>query len=198
LPTGIDRLEIRRLESGARFVRAKERLREGNDFTWDVEITDARGELIERWDGLRLRAVEVMASSDVWPDALLSTYLERRLEELAEAGGPVKVALERGWREERPAGSDAVIQQALGKTTRIWRRPDGKPVLLEGDDVSTSHAGGFTLAVAGAGGAACDLEEVAARTDAVWRDLLGDQKFKLAERIARERRESKDTAATRL
>ena len=143
LPTGIERMVIRRDESGVRFVRAKERLRDGNNFVYDVEVTDARGEVIERWDGLRLRAVEAMAAREAWPDALLSPYLERRLEELADAGAPVKVALERGLREERPAGSDAVIQQALGKTARIWRRPDGKPVFPGEEDISAAHAHGF-------------------------------------------------------
>ena len=52
LPTGIERMVIRRHESGARFVRAKERLRDGDNFVYDVEVTDARGEVIERWDGL--------------------------------------------------------------------------------------------------------------------------------------------------
>jgi enediyne polyketide synthase len=198
LPTGIERMVIRRNESGARFVRAKERLRDGNNFIYDVEVTDARGEVVERWDGLRLRAVEVMPSREAWPHALLSPYLERRLEELADAGAPVRVALERGLREERPANSDAVLQQALGKTARIWRRPDGKPVFLGEEDISAAHANDFTLAVASAGGTACDLEEVATRTDAVWCDLLGEEKFKLAERIARERVESVDAASTRL
>jgi len=83
LPTGIERLVIRRHESGARFVRAKERLRDGNDFVFDVEVTDAAGEVIERWGGLRLRAVEALAAREAWPEALLPPYLERRLEELA-------------------------------------------------------------------------------------------------------------------
>jgi enediyne polyketide synthase len=163
-----------------------------------VEVTDARGEVIESWDGLRLRAVEVMSAREAWPDALLSPYLERRLEELVVAGPPVKVALERGLREECPANTDAVIQQALGKTARLWRRPDGKPVFLGEEGISAAHALDVTLAVASAGGMACDLETVVARTEAVWRDLLGDEKFKLAERIAREGVESVDTAATRL
>jgi enediyne polyketide synthase len=198
LLAGIGRMVILRKEPGARLVRAKERLRDGNDFVYDMEITDARGEVIERWDGLRLRAVEVMVSREAWPDALLSPYLERRLEELVDADAPVKVALERSLREDRPATSDGVIQQALGKTARIWRRPDGKPVLLGEGGVSAAHALDFTLAVASAGDTACDLEEVTARTDAVWRDLLGEEKFKLAERIARERVESVDAASTRL
>jgi enediyne polyketide synthase len=56
----------------------------------------------------------------------------------------------------------------------------------------------LTLAVAGAGAAACDLEEVARRSDAAWRELLGVEKFQLAERIARECGENADAAATRL
>jgi enediyne polyketide synthase len=198
LPTGIERLVIRRNESGARFVRAKERSRDGNDFVYDVEVTDACGEVIERWDGLHLRAVELMASREAWPDALLSPFLERRLEELAGTTAPVRVALERGLCEECPVSSDTVIQQALGKTARIWRRPDGKPVFPGEENISAAHANGFTLAVACADGAACDLEGVVARPDAVWRNLLGGEKFKLAERIAREQAESVDAAATRL
>jgi enediyne polyketide synthase len=197
-PAGIERLAIYRNETGGRFVRAKERLRDGNNFIYDLEVTDARGELIERWDGLRLRAVENLPAPDAWPEALLAPYLERRLDELAHAGAPVKVALERGLRAERPARTDTVIQRALGEARCVWRRPDGKPLCGETGSVSAAHALDFTLAVASAGGAACDLEAVTARTEAVWRDLLGAEKFRLAERIARERVESMDSAATRL
>jgi enediyne polyketide synthase len=198
LPTGIERMVFHRSDPGAHFVRAKERSRDGNNFVYDVEVTDARGEVIERWDGLRLRAVELMTSVEAWPDALLGPYLERRLEELADAGMPVKVALARGLRAERPASSDAVIRQALGNAAHIWRRPDGKPVFLGGESISAAHALDYTLAVACASGTACDLEAVATRTGAVWCDLLGEEKFKLAERIAHERRESVDAASTRL
>ena len=198
LPTGIERMVIFRNDSGAHFVRAKERSHDGDNFIYDVEVTDARGEGIERWDGLRLRAVETMSAREPWPDALLAPYLERRLEQLAGAGAPVKVALERGLREERPARTDAVIQHALGKAARVWRRPDGKPVCSGEETISAAHALDFTFAVARAGGAACDLEEVVARTDAVWRDLLGEEKFRLAGRMARERAESVDVASTRL
>ncbi len=197
LPTGMDELIIRRSDSGARFVRARERERDGNNFIYDVEITDAHDAVIERWNGLRLRAVEIIATHEAWPDALLSPYLERRLEELV-AHSAVSVALERDRKEARAANSDAAIQQALGKAERIWRRADGKPVTVEGEGVSASHAQGYTLAVAGSGGVACDLETVATRTDSAWRDLLGAERFTLAERIARDQSEGADFAATRL
>jgi enediyne polyketide synthase len=197
LPTGIERMLIYRTESGARFVRAKERVRLGDVFVYDVEITSPDGVLLERWDGLRMRAVERLAARDTWPAALVAPYLERRLEEL-QTGAPVKLALECGLREERPKSTDLVIQQALGKAARVWRRPDGRPILLGDETVSAAHANDFTLAVASAGGAACDLEEISGRSDAVWSGLLGEQEFQLAGLLARERGESTDTAATRL
>jgi enediyne polyketide synthase len=197
LPAAIDRLVIRRNEHGARFVRAEERWHEGRDFVYDVEIANAAGEVVERWEGLRLRAVETLAAQEPWPEALLGPYLERRLEELVSAV-PAKVALERGVREDRPSGTDQVIQQALGKTARIWRRPDGKPVFAGDDGISAAHAGDFTLAVSAAGGAGCDLQEVSPRTEDEWRDLLGPNRFRLAERISSERGEKLDAAATRV
>jgi len=99
---------------------------------------------------------------------------------------------------ERHAGSDALMQQALVRPEKIWRRPDGKPVIVGDEGVSAAHAREFTLAVAGEAGAACDLEAVVPRSDGVWRELLGEERFKLAEQISREESGGLDTAATRL
>ena len=82
LPIGIDQLIIHRIESGARVVWARERNHEGSNFIYDLRVTNPGGGLIEQWDGLRLRAVEELASPESWPPALLGPYLERRLEEL--------------------------------------------------------------------------------------------------------------------
>jgi enediyne polyketide synthase len=182
---------IHRAAPGARFARARERKRDGSDFIYDLEVTDASGEVIERWTGLHLRAVAEMPAREAWPEALLAAYLERRLEELVE-GAPVRVAL------ERHTSSDALMQQALGRPLSIWRRPDGKPVTAGDEGVSASHSQDLTLAVAGGAGAACDLEMVVSKSDAEWRDLLGGERIKLARHISRTRSEGMDTAATRL
>jgi enediyne polyketide synthase len=197
LPTGIERLFIRRLESGPRFVRAQERHHQGNDFVYDLEVMDACGDMLERWDGLRLRAVETLAAPDDWPDSLLAPYWERRLEEFI-AATQVAVALERRSGQAGPAGADAVIQRALGKAERLWRRPDGRPVSFGDREVSAAHTRDFTLAVAGLGATGCDLEEVAARPETVWRDLLGAERFHLVERIVVESGQGVDNAATRV
>ncbi|MBI3869321.1 MAG: SDR family NAD(P)-dependent oxidoreductase [Verrucomicrobia bacterium] len=197
LPTGFERMVVYQVETGARFVRAKERLRDASHFVFDVEVTNALGGIVERWEGLRLRAVETITIRDALPPTLLAPYLERRLEDIAP-DSHARIAFERGWREDRPSGTDAAIQRALGKAARVWRRPDGRPVSFGDQAISAAHARGFTLAVAAVGGVACDIEEVAGRAEALWLNLLGDDKLTLAKGIAVRHGESIDEAATRL
>jgi enediyne polyketide synthase len=197
LPIRIERMEICDNQSGERIVHAKERFRDGDTFVYDVEITNTLGMVMECWEGVYLRTVGPISIQENWPEALFAPYLERRLEELL-GDALLKVAFKRGPREERLLSSNRVMQQALGKSACIWRRPDGKPIVLEEASISAGHASEFTLAVAGVGGAACDLEEVIGRPHTMWRDLLGDEAFLMAEWIAHESAESLDVAATRL
>jgi enediyne polyketide synthase len=204
LPTGIERLVIRRIETGTRFVRARQRSRQGNSFVYDLEVTDAAGEVVEQWQGVRLCAVETLPPPDAWPLALWAPYVERRLEELV-AGPPVRVLLERDCclgngdsPTQRHAATDLALQQALSAPEAILRRPNGKPAASSGQGVSAAHAQDLTLAVAGPSMLACDLETVATRPDVVWRDLLGEECERLAARISQEANEEPDTANTRL
>jgi enediyne polyketide synthase len=64
--------------------------------------------------------------------------------------------------------------------------------------VSAAHSNGLTLAVAGPGPVACDLEPVCVRPEQVWRDLLGRERWSLAELIAAEAGEDVQTSATRV
>jgi len=197
LPTGIDRLIFHHIEPGMRVVRARERSREGDNFIYDMQVADAAGELVEQWEGLRLRAVEELPPPASWPAALLGPYLERRLEELV-AGSEVSVVVETGGERGRSAKNQSALRHALGQSDRIFRRPDGKPVTANGRTLSAAHAGRFTLAAAGQGRVACDVEQVAERTDIAWEGLLGTDRLRLAERISRERAEDLHTSATRL
>jgi enediyne polyketide synthase len=54
------------------------------------------------------------------------------------------------------------------------------------------------MAVAGNTSVGCDLELVTPRSPEIWRDLLGPERFKLAEVITREAQETLDAAATRV
>ena len=49
---------------------------------WDVTATDATGQVIVAWTGLRLRGVGPLATSAAWHPALLAAHLEARAAEL--------------------------------------------------------------------------------------------------------------------
>ena len=192
LPVGVDRIVIGKIPCLFDRVRAqgkipelllhaRERFRDGDLFVYDLKLLGEDGSVLEQWDGLRLRKVETLARKAPWREALLGPYLERRLEELVPQA-QVSVTVVNG-------GSEAALQQLLGDHVRVHHRPDGKPEVGGGLNVSTAHAGELTLAVAGSPG--CDLELVAARP---WRDLLAQERFALAEQLA----EDFDTAATRV
>jgi enediyne polyketide synthase len=175
LPIGVEKVVSRGLSTGEPLLlAARERSRNGDEFVYDLELVTAAGELRESWQGLRLRAVDRIAPPEAWTAALLAPYVERRLQELLP-GSDVRISL----------GADG-----LG----LHHRPDGAP---EGG-ISRSHAGDLVLAVQGDGRIGCDLEPVAERPSEVWRDLLGAERSRLAELIARERGETFGAAATRV
>ena len=64
--------------------------------------------------------------------------------------------------------------------------------------MSASHCGDLTMAIAGHSPVGCDLELVVTRSPAIWCDMLGVERFKLAELISRETQETLDVAATRV
>lgn len=202
LPTGVDRLVSfpAALHScGSCFVHAKERLREGDLFVYDVEVIGADGSVQERWEGLRLRLVGKREMQQAWAEPLLGPYIERRVQELVP-GPSVTVVVQRDSSAERHLQSDRAVQQMLGATISVRRRPDGKPE-LEGNGkvtVSTSHANNLTMAIASTRPVGCDIEPVQARPPSLWRDVLGSERYKLAELISQEGCEDQDTAATRV
>jgi enediyne polyketide synthase len=80
----------------------------------------------------------------------------------------------------------------------IAHRFDGKPEVAGERDVSVAHARDLTLALAGHRPVGCDIEPVVGRPDVTWQDLLGPDRFALAQFIARESREDLAAAATRV
>lgn len=208
LPVGVERLDIfDATASGARVARARERLREGDLFTYDVDVIGADGQPLERWQGLRLRRIGEAAPPAGWVPALLGPYVERRAAELIP-GAAMAVAVDRAaalaasgaGHGESQARSDRAIQRLLWVSAEIQRRPDGKPEIVGPSElaVSAAHADDLTLAVAGRGPVGCDLEPVLARPSSEWGDLLGLEGHSLAEVVARDAGEDIDAAATRV
>jgi enediyne polyketide synthase len=201
LPTGVERVIAGRLAGTLTYqVMARERSREGDTFVYDLQILDGEGRTREQWQGLRLRGVQPIPPPAEWPLGLLGPYLERRLQELLPRAD-LSVLLEVQAAPRGAGGSDLAASRLLGAGAEVRRRPDGKPEAMVGGrpiSVSAAHARDLIMVVAGRDPVSCDLEPVAARERRTWRDLLGGERFELAEVAARETPEDLDRAATRV
>ena len=205
LPAGVERIRLTGVPAVGQQVtlHAAERSRVGDTFTYDLDVRDVDGQLVERWQGLRLQAVRQTDGSGPWVPVLLGPYLERQLAEYLPgtfrcAVEPDPSALSR-YAQARRGQTSVAVRRMLDRPVTVLHRADGKPGLA-GDDtaVSASHGAGVTLAVSAASRVSCDVETVAERTRADWGELLGPQPFALAELIGRERGEDLAVAATRV
>ncbi|HSE18604.1 MAG TPA: type I polyketide synthase [Pyrinomonadaceae bacterium] len=197
LPVGVEKItgSVNGLAGGL-FVRAEERERLTNGFIYDVELTDSEGRVRERWERLHLRTINGADFKGPWPEGLLTPYVERCLLNLIP-GANVSVAFESDPKLDRRDRSTRAFERALG-TGCLVRRADGKPEACDGRNVSASHCGDLTMAVAARSPIGCDLEAVTTRPSELWSDMLGVERFKLAELISRETQETLDMAATRV
>ncbi len=205
LPAGVERLYAARLEAAGEQVtlHAAERSRDGDTYTYDLDVRDSKGRLVERWEGLRLHAVRKTGGSGPWVPVLLGPYLERqaapflhRAVRCAIEPDPVVTSHDVVPRRKQ---TSAAVSGMLARPVTVLHRGDGKPELLgEGMSVSASHGAGVTLAVGGTGRVGCDVEVVRERTVQDWQALLGAGMFELAELVQRERGEELPVAATRV
>ena len=197
LPVGVRKISVGTVTSESIFVRAHERSHEGDIYEYDLEVFGSDGYVRERWEGLRLQAVENLPLPDPLPTPLLSPYIERRVQELIP-GSSLSVTLWQGQNLERRARSDRAFQIALGEDVRIIRRTNGKPEVAtaKGVAVSSAHADDLTLAVTGRGVLGCDIQFVENRPPSVWLDLLGNDRLRLAHLISDSLGEDEMVSAT--
>lgn len=190
LPVAVEEIRLGRLDPARTYrVHGRERRREGDRFTFDLQIRDDDGALVEAWHGLELQAIESLAPTLGWPAALLGPLLERRLDELLPGSG-VRIRLG----EDIPSAS--LLAALLGPGRPVLHRADGRP---EADQpVSAAHAGRLVLAATAPDPVGCDIETVEPRDATVWRDLLGERLGSLAQTLSRDRPEGFDEAATRI
>ncbi|WP_344954770.1 SDR family oxidoreductase, partial [Actinomadura miaoliensis] len=208
LPSGIERVHPAGPDvTGDLRYCATERERDGDTYVYDIAVRDATGAVVERWDGLRLRAVRKGDGRGPWAVPLLGPYLEREVED--RIGVRVAAAVEPddgsggsdggsgGGVEGRRAATALAAGRALGHPAEIRYRPDGRPELGDGRTISASHGAGVTLCVVADGIAACDVETVTGRSETDWDGLLG-RHAALAGLLAAETGDDRDTAATRV
>ncbi|HEX7332826.1 MAG TPA: SDR family NAD(P)-dependent oxidoreductase, partial [Pyrinomonadaceae bacterium] len=198
LPVSADSVRLERMinKTDRLFISARERSCTENTFVYDLDLVGVDGVVQERWRGLKLQAVGKPISSPRQL-ALLGTFLERRVREFIQ-GSDVSIVLQQDRSEDRKARSDRAIQTVVGMRTTVTRRPDGKPEVRAPREVSAAHSGEVTIAVAGPVPVSCDLEFVAERSPSVWRALLGDERFELAQLIENRAQEHGAVSATRI
>jgi enediyne polyketide synthase len=194
LPVGIDRLVASAgWTHGRCTVHAIERLRNGNDFIYDLTVRDERGDICELWEGLHLHAVAPSRITRPLAAPLLGPYLERMLGEINPAM-QLRVML-----VNRDAAT-STLQQMLGPEVKLMHRADGKPEISGCRDwphISFSHGCGLTLIVCAKHEVGCDLEHVAGRENGEWKQLLGEN-FAMASLISEKSKTPLDTAATQV
>ena len=199
LPVGVDRLVPAANLIPPVTVLAKEVSQEGDNFIYDVLVCGDHGQVLERWDGLRLRRVDQVLPTRDWPPALLGPYLERRIVELISPE-PLSVVVRRNGAATRNERSRTAVAQAIGAPVELHRRPDGKPEIAgnAATAVSTSHSEELTMAVSGDCVIGCDAETIEKREARLWRDLLGSDGQRLGRLIADRSGDDDDAACTRV
>ncbi|HJP77491.1 MAG TPA: type I polyketide synthase [Pseudonocardiaceae bacterium] len=205
LPQGIERLYLAEPADQAGdyvVLDARERSQDGDSYLYDLDVRDQDGRVVERWEGLSLRAVRKRDGEGPWVPTMLGSYLERSLERVL--GGSRAVVLEPdpvdepvGDTTQRRARTALAASRAVNRPIQVRYRPDGKP---ETDDIeiSASHSAQLTLVVAGDGQLTCDLETVVERTEEDWAGLLGEDLLAVAELLAADTGEDRAVANTRV
>ncbi|MFI7047602.1 type I polyketide synthase [Streptosporangium sandarakinum] len=212
LPTAIERVHAggaALAAAGELRYCATERSREGDTYVYDIAVRTPAGDVVERWDGLRLQAVRKKDGRGPWVAPLLGSYLERTVEDLVGArvavavepftadatGGPAGAADDEAARERAAVG----LGRALGRPVAPGEPGTGGEIGGEagGATVSVAHGPGVTLCVAAPGTLGCDVTPAAGRTPAEWTALLGPH-APLAERVAAATGDGPDTAAARV
>ncbi|MBG0829061.1 SDR family NAD(P)-dependent oxidoreductase [Planomonospora sp. ID67723] len=201
LPTAVDRVHpggSALAEAAELRYCATERGRDGDSYVYDIAVRTPAGEVVERWDGLRLQAVRKKDGRGPWVAPLLGSYLERTLEELVgvRAAFAVEPYQPDDPRDERTRTAVAV-GRALGRPTEVGYGADGTPRIDGGPAVSVAHGPGMTLCVAAEGTVGCEVAPVTGGSAETHRDLLGAY-ASLAEQVAAETGEAPETVAARI
>ncbi|MFT4974556.1 MAG: enediyne polyketide synthase [Myxococcota bacterium] len=196
LPRSVARVQFGDITApGPWRVQTREIGRTALSVTVDVEVRTLGGALRERWEGLVLAMVAGTDFRGPWPEPVLGAYLEHHIGRLFPGAGlEASVALG-AVREDRRA---RVAADILGDSARVYRRPDGKPVLNGRGELSFSHAADLSLGVSAQSRVSCDLQGVTARSPEEWRALLGSERMALAELLTQEGDEQLDASASQV
>jgi enediyne polyketide synthase len=198
LPQGIERIVpagAAMFDADSLRFRATERSRDGDTYVYDIALRDAGGTVVERWEGLRLRAVRKQDGSGPWHPVLLGSYLERAMHDVL--GSAIAVAVEPAPAGPARSTTTVAVGRALGAPVEVRYTEDGQPQVAGKRNVSASSAAGLALCVSATNQVGCAVAPVANRTEREWADLLGAH-AQVAHLVAQAAGEPLDAAATRV
>ncbi|MER7015274.1 type I polyketide synthase [Saccharopolyspora sp. NPDC000359] len=178
-------------------VDARERAQDGDSYVYDIDVLDPAGRVVERWEGLTLRAVRKKDGAGPWVSALLSGHLERALERVLGGSRAVVVEPDPAAPAERRAQTALAASRSLGSPVSVRYRPDGSPE-VDGAVLSASHGAGISLVVTGSGRLSCDVEPVVPRSEEDWAGLLGAGLRRARDLVVTESGADVDVASTRM
>ncbi|NYT95313.1 type I polyketide synthase [Salinispora sp. H7-4] len=193
LPVEVDRIDVHARPEGTLTVHARQVAETGDEFRFDLTVIDADGTAVERWTGLRLRAVGPV-ENPVWPVELLGPLVARRLRrwrpelrvDLAAAtagrADRDRGRILAGWLLDGPVRADATGRP----------RPVAAAIPSGWRGVSVSHLDGHLLAAAADRPVGVDWEVVAATPP------LPAPAARVADAVARLTGEDPATAGTRV
>lgn len=196
LPAAIERVQLDgagRAGTPELTFAATERSRDGDTYIYDIAVRVPDGTVVERWDGLQLRAVRKTDGDRSWPPALLGPYLQRRLEDLL--GISLDVVVEPDADADRQSRTAVAVHRAGGEEAVVRYRPNGRPEVPGDRTVTASHGAGVTMAVIGSSPVGCDVEPVMSRPDGEWATLLKPHET-LVDLLVTEAGGTRDLAAT--
>ncbi|MFF5179677.1 SDR family NAD(P)-dependent oxidoreductase [Micromonospora sp. NPDC000316] len=174
---------------------ATERERDGDTYVYDIALRTGSGEVVERWEGLHLRAVRKKDGRGPWVAPLLGSYLERTLGDLI--GATVAVAVEPNA-EGGDGDRDALaVGRALGHAVSLRYDSDRRPEKVGDRSVAVCHGAGLSLAVAATAQVGCDVRHVPARSADEWSAVLG-RPAALLDQLVDGSGEDRDVAGARI
>ncbi|MEU4832305.1 SDR family NAD(P)-dependent oxidoreductase [Streptosporangium sp. NPDC023615] len=210
LPVGIDRFTVWRRPSGRCLVRALEREHHAGEYVYDVDLVSAGsagpagpagpglldvpgdGEVLARWEGLRLRATGPRAWPAGMPMSLAGPWMSRLLGENGLAQR-VELATVPGRREDDAAAGLAAL--LTGGPVRHDAR--GALRVPEGG-VSASYTGGHVLVGVAGHPLGVDWQDVSGIADGEWPDLVGERGTAVTDALAAKTGEDPGLCAARV
>ena len=161
LPIGAERIDIDTRAGTPARVDAIERHAAGDNYTFDIVVTDASGRVACRWTNVTFRAVSDLdvAAALAHAPALAVPYLERKARQ-ALGDDTIEIALVAHTDASRQSRRTTALR-GLGLAGRVERRADGRPIRTDANGaVSLAHCEHLTLAIAAHTQVGCDIEPV--------------------------------------